>query len=193
MIISGEDTSLNTNNIVEIFGEIVKRTNIYLNADSKFMDGYHLAVGSQEPFELQYQYGKRFEIAQTMVEYAKSPLTNNLKFPRLCLFTDIVESHTSISFSSELDLLLITATLPEYYSEQRLEINFKPILLPIYEALIQNMKDSRYIMGDFTFNKKDCYFYGATTKDGQVSNMYSDYLDAIEINSIKLKFNKYCI
>lgn len=194
MIISGTTTSINTDNVVEVVGEIVNQTNIALNKDAAFMEGYVEAVGSEQEatFELFYQFGKRFEIAQTLVDYTKSPLTNGLKFPRLCLFTDISEDHTddNTSYTANLNIAIITATDCNLLSDERLEINFKPILLPIYREFIDCVNNSRYVRGGAKYEKKDCYFWGAVTKDGHVSNDYSDYLDAIELNNMKIIINK---
>lgn len=194
MIISGTTTQVNTDNVVEVIGEIVNQTNIALNKNADFMEGYIEAVGAEQDatFELFYQFGKRFEIAQTLVDYTKSPLTNGLKFPRLCLFTDIPEDHTDddTSYTANLNIAIITATDSTLLSDERLEINFKPILLPIYKAFIESINNSRYVRGSAKYEKKDCYFWGAVTKDGNVSNDYSDYLDAIELNNMKLIINK---
>ena len=194
MIISSTTTQVNTDNVVEVIGEIVNQTNIALNKNAEFMAGYIEAVGAEQDaeFELFYQFGKRFEIAQTLVE---SPLTNGLKFPRLCLFTDIPEDRTDddTSYTANLNIAIITATDSALLSDERLEINFKPILLPIYKAFIECINNSRYVRGSAKYEKKDCYFWGAVTKDGNVSNDYSDYLDAIELNNIKIIINKICI
>lgn len=197
MIISGTTTQVNTDNVVEVIGEIVNQTNIALNKNAEFMAGYIEAVGAAQDttFELFYQFGKRFEIAQTLVEYTKSPLTNSLKFPRLCLFTDISEDHSDdiTSYTATLNIAIITATNNSMLSDERLETNFKPILLPIYRAFIDCVNNSRYVRGGAKYEKKDCYFWGAVTKDGHVSNDYSDYLDAIELNNMKITINKICI
>ena len=48
MIISGTTTQVNTDNVVEVIGEIVNQTNIALNKNADFMEGYIEAVGAEQ-------------------------------------------------------------------------------------------------------------------------------------------------
>lgn len=140
-----------------------------------------------------YMYGHPMEINNRLVELSNSPTEANKKFPLVILFTDITIDRSLVGFygSTQLRMLIANFTLPEYISEQRTEINFKPILHPIKKELINQIERH----GQFTYENElsyketDMYYYGSQINN---QNVFNDRIDAIELRDIKLNIKNKC-
>lgn len=140
-----------------------------------------------------YMYGHPKEINNRLVELSNSPTEGHKKFPLIILFTDITIDRSLIGFygSTSLRMLIANFTLPEYISEQRTEINFKPVLHPIKKELINQIdRHDRFTYEDeLTYKETDMYYYGSQIND---KNVFSDRVDAIELRDIKLNIKNKC-
>lgn len=140
-----------------------------------------------------YMYGHPKEIANRLQELTNSPTEAHKKFPLIILFTDITIDRSLIGFygSTSLRILIANFTLADYTSNQRTEINFKPILHPIKKELINQI--DRHIMftyeDELTYKETDMYYYGSQIND---SNVFNDRIDAIELRDIKLNIKNKC-
>lgn len=140
-----------------------------------------------------YMYGHPMEINNRLVELSNSPTEANKKFPLVILFTDITIDRSLVGFygSTQLRMLIANFTLPEYISEQRTDINFKPILHPIKKELINQIERH----GQFTYENElsyketDMYYYGSQINN---QNVFNDRIDAIELRDIKLNIKNKC-
>jgi hypothetical protein len=140
-----------------------------------------------------YMYGHPKEIANRLQELSNSPTEGNKKFPLVILFTDITIDRSLIGFygSTSLRMLIANFTLAEYTSNQRTEINFKPILHPIKKELINQIdRHNRFTYEDeLTYKETDMYYYGSQIND---KNIFNDRIDAIELRDIKLNIKNKC-
>jgi hypothetical protein len=140
-----------------------------------------------------YMYGHPKEIAIRLQELSNSPTEGSKKFPLIILFTDITIDRSLIGFygSTSLRILIANFTLAEYISEQRTEINFKPILHPIKKELINQIdRHDRFTYEDeLTYKETDMYYYGSQIND---KNIFNDRIDAIELRDIKLNIKNKC-
>lgn len=140
-----------------------------------------------------YMYGHPMEINNRLVELSNSPTEANKKFPLVILFTDITIDRSLVGFygSTQLRMLIANFTLPEYISEQRTDINFKPILHPIKKELINQIERH----GQFTYENElsyketDMYYYGSQINN---QNVFNDRIDAIELRDIRLNIKNKC-
>ena len=140
-----------------------------------------------------YMYGHPKEIAIRLQELSNSPTEGQKKFPLIILFTDITIEKNIIGFygSARLRMLVANFTQPEYISEQRTELNFKPILHPIKDELINQIdRHSQFTYEDeLKYSETDMYFYGSQIND---KNIFNDYIDAIELKDIRINIKKKC-
>lgn len=167
--------------IVEEIGAVVGKVNTALTARSFGKTVY-------------YMYGHPKEITKRLQELSNSTTQKDKKFPLIILFTDITVTHDTPGFygSASIRMLVCNYTQPEYISEKRTEINFKPILHPIKEELLNQLDRHEQFTfeEDLKFSETDMYFYGSQIND---KNIFNDYIDAIELNVQKFNIkNKIC-
>lgn len=140
-----------------------------------------------------YMYGHPKEIANRLQELSNSPTEGNKKFPLIILFTDITIDRSLIGFygSTSLRMLIANFTLAEYTSNQRTEINFKPILHPIKKELLSqiDLHGQFTYENELTYKETDMYYYGSQIND---KNIFNDRIDAIELRDIKLNIKNKC-
>lgn len=152
-----------------------------------------LTTANFNTLPIYYMYGHPKEIANRLQELSNSPTEGNKKFPLIILFTDITIDRSLIGFygSTSLRMLIANFTLPEYTSNQRTDINFKPILHPIKKELINQIdRHDRFTYEDeLTYKETDMYYYGSQIND---KNIFNDRIDAIELRDIKLNIKNKC-
>jgi len=151
-----------------------------------------------------YNYGHPIEIANTLLELSKAELTRDMRFPLLALITDFSETKDSPDYYCKASLYFLLANLtdPTLKADERTEINFKPVLHPIYEEFIRQIQRSKHF--DIQYNQNiphthtDRYYWGrAGTFDntmwgksglyGGEGNILNDKVDVIEISGLEIK------
>lgn len=146
-----------------------------------------------------YMHGHPIEIINNLGKKDKS---NNLmfdKYPLVALFQDFGERSTRDFGISEatFTLIIAKATRPDYVAEERYEHNFKPFLYPIYESLLKWIeKSGEFLVYDknlIQHEKIDRLFWGNSGLYGSKANIFNDWIDAIEVKNMRLRFyNKVC-
>lgn len=149
----------------------------------------------QAPF---YQYGHRLEISNRLKEMGKDPVNKYLKFPSIILFTDVVADYKDSYFNYSLNIIIVDVNTTQDDSMARMENHFKPALIPLYEAFMDQLKKS----GLFIWDNLDprpphvCLIrpmWGtpqAPPADGTLKNPFTDPLDVIEVLNLKMKSRK---
>lgn len=168
--------------IVDHFTEIANATNAALQAKSFGYTVYN-------------KYGHPREIAQYLQELSNSPTEGDKKFPIIMMFTDITINKNIVGFygSVSLHFLICNFTEPTYTSEQRTELNFKPILHPIKDEFVNQIeKHKGFTFPDVPrFLETDMYFYGSTFNN---KNVFNDYIDCIELRNFQINLtSKICL
>jgi len=168
--------------IVEEVGTVVTKVNAALT-----QAGF-------SPLPIYYMYGHPLEIVKRLQELSNSVTEKDKKFPLIILFTDITVDKSTSGFygSTNLRMLVANITQPEYISEQRTDLNFKPVLHPIKNELIRqiSLHPQFTFEGELTYKETDMYFYGSQINN---KNIFNDYIDAIELKDIQLNIkNKIC-
>lgn len=152
-----------------------------------------LSAAGFDQLPINYMYGHPLEISNRLQELSNSPTEGHKKFPLIILFTDITIDRSLIGFygSTSLRMLVANLTQPEYISEKRTEINFKPVLHPIKKELINQI--DRHIQftyeDELVFKETDMYYYGSEINK---ANVFNDRIDAIELRDIRLNIKNKC-
>ena len=109
--------------IVEIFSDICKR------------------VSSEVGYDVNYIFGDSTYIREAILTQKKIPQTATKRFPLIGLYTPFVEDKTDSKVYCKADVNIIIAvnTLKDYTNEQRIEVSFKGLLRPLYDALIKEV------------------------------------------------------
>jgi len=166
--------------IVEIFEKIVSNV-----SDSLCKDLY-------------YQHGHIIEIDNTLKSKSKTINLRDKKYPLIMLLQPFNESKVQGHTELSLRLIICTGTKSDIVASERYSKVFKPVLVPVYDALIEEIANGGYffIDGDIQnppHNRIDRPFYGVDTSNGNVRYLMSDKLDAIEITDLQLNYyNNKC-
>jgi hypothetical protein len=168
----------------ELIGEVVAKANIKLANTVGYTGG-----------ALVYEYG-------TLIELAKvTALRNSIsaqKYPLVWLVWERPENlkkfvGTDANKAYQVSPLIFIAanTDQNYLSSERYDAVFKPVLIPIYEALLAAIKSHRNFntKNEITHTQYEHFFWGMND-NGQ--NVLTDYLDAIELKFENLEIIKTC-
>ncbi len=176
--------------IVEIMADIV------LQVQSKLLS----TLQAYEPTieAVNYLFGHPVEILETLRQMSEAPTLEFKRYPLVALFTDIEEhkGRKGIYSTAELTLLVVHHTQPEYKAAERLVKNFKPVIHPVVDALLDGIADSPYFMElekeMIERTETDQYYIGRQGTAGGEANTTNDYLDGTRIVA-NLTVNPSCI
>lgn len=153
--------------------------------------------GSGLEKKLYFLQGSKREIMTVLQAWSDSPEKKDKRYPLVALFRDVKEKMLVHNYGmvseAPLHLAIFTLTDPTFRADTREELNFKPILHPIFSELIRQFTLSDLFEAPTVENMKivkwDCYFYGTQPAE---KNVLNDYIDAIDIESITLKVKPIC-
>ncbi|MDR1155073.1 MAG: hypothetical protein LBL04_10190 [Bacteroidales bacterium] len=177
-------------NVVDVICEIVGKTSAVVEKST-----------GKKVF---YQYGNIIELDGILQSYSNSTKEfREQKYPAIFLLTDFRErrnSHPDYETEAFLQLLIVEGSMKEYSTADRYGKVFKPVLHPIYEAFIKQLeKDSRIVKQKYGvlphdfINRSLISGFELRTQSGKTKNLFSDYIDAVEINNLNLIILKNCM
>lgn len=145
-----------------------------------------------------YEYGTGYEIIETLMQRTKTRPFD--KYPIVCLFLDVREVFNEdigiYSRVPDLRIAIANGTNVNYKAAERDIKNFKPILTPICQELLEAMRLSCAFLKPNTGFRHEAqrnYFWGRGGLYGKDGNIFEDKLDAIEITFRDLKIlETYC-
>lgn len=169
-------------NVVNVFGSIVE--NVRAEYDS---------TNNEKPI---YLHGHPLEIISTLQEYSKISSLKLKRFPMIALFEDFKGSDEEGIFliKSKLNVFIITDTSSKYKASERYINSFDAVLTPIYNLLIKYIRESDLV---FTQPSKPIctpinhLYWGKNGLYGNEGNVFTDFIDAIEIVDLDFKVFKY--
>lgn len=177
---------------VDIFDEIV--TSVRTDSDKP------AALDTDEPF---YMYGHPLEIINILAKKDTNDVHKFNKYPLIALFQDFTETmganQAIPSAVQDLNIVIAMNTLPDYTAENRYDNTFRTVLYPLYDLLIKHIVKSKWFLnvdpGLVPHNKTDRLYWGRTGLYGNEGNIFNDYIDAIEIESLslELRLKQNCI
>jgi len=171
--------------IGQLIGQVVQKTSDALLFD--LIDEDPMITG------IHYLYGHYNDIKERLLQKGKTDKPN--RYPLICLFEDfrVVNRTLGLFGTVELRLIILHFSRKDVTREQRETNVFEPILVPIYDEFMRQLKLSGFFMqyGPFPHNRidrphwGDPGLYGATNKDG--GYIFDEILDGIEIDGLQLK------
>jgi len=144
------------------------------------------ASGQDAPY---YYYGHPLEIVNTLMEKDRNDTWKLKKYPAVFLFHDFEETRDKYKSESELRIVIVTDTKPEWKASDRYTNVFNPILIPLYEKLLDAMAHTEGMLFKGEHKIKLYPFWGSETTGANVAN---DYADAIEIKGAKITTYSSC-
>lgn len=174
--------------VVDAIKDVVTKVDIAL---------YNDGLGSKPAFpHIYYLHGHPLDIVSVLQKKVESPDAKDKRFPLIALFQDFRESIGKVpGYYSEvsLNLAIITISRQEYDSAQRYTNILKPVLYPIYYELLKQVElSTAFTMTQYEAPEHDKYdrlYWGKQGLYGNSGNTFNDYVDAIEIQNLKLRVN----
>jgi hypothetical protein len=136
-----------------------------------------------------YQYGRVPEVINSLSEMERSPAEMIKMYPLIYLVMPFDEDNDSMEqdFTATLHVIIISDTQQQWKASERMEYVFKPTLYPIYLELLHQIASSAYFMDhserQIPHTKTDWPHYG------EKGNFTNDFIDAIDITNLRLRFN----
>jgi len=187
------------NYIVDDIGRVVDRVRdrwLMLPATQALINSGVIIVNDEEDEPPYYMYGHRKEIANRLNLKGKDSIEKFKRYPLIALRLDIPERVVGLVSHFTLNIAIIHATKIKYTAEERYTNVFKPILYPLYELFMEELRNT----GGFWWTgnqerpehtKIDRPYYGTPSTEGNNKSIFADPLDAIEIIDLRIsKFNK---
>lgn len=143
-----------------------------------------------------FEFGTPDELIETLTQKGKTTIGKDLKYPLIFLFVDVKEPRGYVGDYADLRLriAIINFTSPTYKAKDRLEKNFKPIIMPVYYEFMRQiaLSGNIFLGASNVENIKHTtirrYFWGRESEGGSTANKLGDYVDGLEIENLELKY-----
>ena len=143
------------------------------------------ATGSDEPY---YYYGHPKEIIGILAKKDMNNAWKLKKYPAVFLIHDFKEIRDKFESEVDLSIIFVTETRPRYETSERYTNVFDPILTPLYETFIEEVKKSSQCRWIGEHEVKIYPFWGSE----QDKNVGNDFADAIELRLKGMKTFNGC-
>jgi hypothetical protein len=146
-------------------------------------------TGSFVPL-INYIYGHREEIKNTLIEWTQKPTVNKEQFPLIMLFLDIPENFSEDGFvrDAELNMAFVTDSKQEYKAADRYTYTLKVIIYPLIDLFFYSFRRCNSLTSELsTYKRTDRLLWGTGDAYGMKNNMFADFLDGVEIENLKVK------
>lgn len=144
-----------------------------------------------------FEYGHRREINAVLLEKDKDAVYKYQKYPLIALRMDFPEETAGIDISYTLNIAILAYTNKNYRASERIENVFKPVLAPLYERFMTEIRNSGFFMWPVTADQSkppqtriQRPFWGTETQEGTEKQIFTDPLDAIELVNLKINLKE---
>ena len=186
-------TGPNLTAYVEV-ASIVSDTEISISSDTNLTPNTKANnPGTLTPV-INFHHGHIMELSQTFQEWTRKGSVKREQFPAVCLIAPYTERRGLPGYECEVKsrVVILTDSRPEYKADDRDTNTFEPILIPLYEKLLQKMKDSHQIADlspEHDFVRR--YYWAKSGAYGNTAPIFNDFIDGIDLN-FTFKILKTC-
>lgn len=158
-----------------------------------------LCTRVNDPFFVYYDYGHYDEVTRRLTSKDGSISQKGKKFPLIWLVMDFDEDFGSLSSGycelPDLQIFIAMQTKNTTSTSERYEKVFLPRLYPVYDELKNQIADSGFFdiadPEEIIHKKTDRPYWGVPDNHGNgTSNLFNDFIDAIQIWKLKLSVNE---
>ncbi len=142
---------------------------------------------------IRYSKSSFDELIENLVQADKDEEQREYKYPLIHLVRDFYEDHSGVpgyEVNVSLNIIFIHQTINTYKIEDRDEKVFKPVLIPLKEEFITQLVKHKQVTAvsrsQITYREWKRAFWGNRNLQG-AKNKLTDYVDAIELENLKLK------
>jgi hypothetical protein len=138
-----------------------------------------------------FMFGHLAEINQRLVLKDRGKNSKFEKYPLIALRSDIIEQNSGGLSSYNLNVAIFTKTSDGLNAEERLEQVFKPVLIPLYDLFIEQLRKSGLFVWvghpipEHTYVERP--FWGTQNEQQNLKRILNDPVDCIELIDLKLK------
>lgn len=157
--------------IEDIFQHIVTATNTRL---------------SDRQIPVCFQFGTLREIVDNLNTLTRARAQ---KYPLIALIEPFRQQKGTPGTDTRISVRLLIATYTEktLKADERLRVNFKPLLFPIYDAFLAEIKRSEHFNTEEVKHTVINHFeIGRESLSGYDGSVFNDHIDAIEIQDMEL-------
>lgn len=147
---------------------------------------------SQNLLTIKYKYSTPQEWVNELLSINQTDARKRYPFMYLNSMTvkqDITTNNYIVDIG---EIVLAVLSTQKWTSAQRDLYSFKPILNNLYLLLYEALGVSRDCVVIDRGTRKDHYFYGKAGLYGGTENKFADFVDAIEINNLRIRIIKSC-
>lgn len=141
-----------------------------------------------------FQFGTLIELQETIVQQTQLNGGVNV-FPLVFMFVDVTEPRGFIGDYADLRLRLAILNFTDrtFKAKDRLENNYKPIIMPIYNELMRQITLSKFFIDANNVQKikhktTRRYYWGRESENGNTANKTAFPVDGLEISDLELKY-----
>ncbi|MCR5044645.1 MAG: hypothetical protein K6A93_11035 [Bacteroidaceae bacterium] len=176
--------------ITEVIGSVVEKLYSPLSdLTIRVSDGHGSFIEVKNPV-VTYIFGNDMYIKERLDAMTKGNLQ---KYPLVALFTPVIEKRDSPDYRcrAKVNILIACSSRQEWSNEIREQTSFKNILRPVYDHLLQALKD------DYRFNTpydgviphtySENYSYGRYGAYTQAGEQLSEPIDAINVGNLEIE------
>jgi hypothetical protein len=151
-------------------------------------------TGSFTPV-LNFHHGHLLEIKNIFQQATQKATLKLEQFPAIVCVQDFPEKtdrkkHERIA---TVRILILTDSKQQYTASERYTNTFEPKLYPLEDLFLKKLESSKEIGGyEQDFTRYDRLFWGRATGEGTASNIFNDFIDAIELENLNLKILNTC-
>lgn len=154
------------------------------------------ALGSTNIERVNFEKGGYLELLETLAQKDQSNSTKKFKYPLVYLQQPFKETRGQANIYTEtyLRILFIHQTEQGYKTTDRYRNVIKPVLSPIYLEFLRQAEIYSGIVGSyFEHDYTELPFGGSISSGVKDGIMLNDFVDAIDVTNLNLKFyNKTC-
>jgi hypothetical protein len=145
---------------------------------------------SSNPTNLFFHRSTYREFVDIMVQFKDQ----KDRFPLIFLNSPTIDIKIvgDLGYATLGQIIIATSSLPNLTSDIREVQSFRTILRPLSNMFLDSLRVLGMIDEKTEINIKEHFFYGNLDDDGVSGNLFSDYVDAIEIKNLKIKLKTNC-
>lgn len=181
----------------KIIGSLVYRTMEAMNNNQHFIDGidlypYAANCFTGDHFNFWHYAGPHNEISSILTLSGEHLNGGKVKFPSVLNFQTVRQSIDGIDREISYNLSFIARTEPNWTTGEREKYVFDPLLRPLVDEFIYQVNNYPYFRSGYGigFDYYEVFTYGKN--QGVLTDAYGDYIDAIEIQNMKVAIDQLC-
>lgn len=147
-----------------------------------------------------FDFGTTVEVVNRLKKKSEHPDYSEKRYPLIwylidgSIKEDVGNIRSNVRIAKNVTIIICNQTTRDFTSTERYENNFIPVLRPIYDAFMLQMKNSNLVRSTNGYEHEyyENLFWGNEGLYGATGNIFDDMLDAIIIKGLDLLLIESC-